>query len=193
MPHPTAELFLGPPLEDEDLLPDEPWGPWCPHSLPALRRMPAQGGTGWTRTDGRDAAGWAHDAALSGTGTHCGGNTTAGRLTARRPRGPALPPGELLHGCPHAHGLMGVLGDCPRTVYNSCRLEAPCRPTPGPARSLGLSCPREHGAASKSKDLPRRRQKGPPPAPRRPAQRVEPGRDSAVSLLCSAWQRRPLS
>ena len=25
MPHPTAELFLGPPLEDEDLLLDEPW------------------------------------------------------------------------------------------------------------------------------------------------------------------------
>lgn len=49
IPGPTAELFLGPRLEDEDVLPDK--RQLAPvSSLPALRRMPVQGGKGWTRT-----------------------------------------------------------------------------------------------------------------------------------------------
>lgn len=139
-----------------------PGGPWCPHSLPALRRMPAQGGTAWTRTDGRDAAGRAHDGALSKP--H---DTLRREHDSGQNHSPSAPrPGTSARGAlprmTRAHGLLGVLGDCPRTVYNSCRLEAPCRPTAGLAHSPGLSCPREHGAASKRKDLPRRLQKGPP-------------------------------
>ena len=86
-----------------------PGGPWCPHSLPALRRMPAQGGTGWTRTDGRDAAGWAHDAAPSGPR-----DTLRREHDSRQTHGPSAPrPGTSARGALPWMSLCTWTDGCP--------------------------------------------------------------------------------
>ena len=168
-----------------------PGRPWCPHSLPALRRMPAKGGRGWTRTDGRDAGRtgsrrssfWARDTLQWEHGSR--------KNQGPSPCGPALLLGELVHGCPRTHELKGVPSDCPQTIYNSWRLEAPRRPShrPGPLTGTQLPIGTRGGVQEQTYHGDSRKDPLPTP-PGGQLSRVGLGRNSAVSFLCSKRERQ---
>lgn len=86
-------------------------------------------------------AGRAHDRALSGPRDTLQWEHDSRQNQGPSPHGPALPLRELFHGCPRTHELKGVPSDCPQTIYNSWRLEAPRRPSHRPGPLTGTQLP----------------------------------------------------